>query len=132
MRPSRNPVVSLVSDTDPANKDKPVPLDENGKPKGPDYSPIIKAFEAMKAEGKTTQVLASLRTAIEDLQGQRLAVRVLVRVQVAEHLAATSLFRQERATGGDEQLRAWAERKLPILEHHLRMARELEAGKPVS
>jgi putative membrane protein len=58
--------------------------------------------------------------------------REYIRVQVAEHVTATALFRQERATGTDDQLRNWADRTLPALQHHLRMARDLGVGKPVS
>ncbi|HEY7119797.1 MAG TPA: hypothetical protein VH475_24610, partial [Tepidisphaeraceae bacterium] len=38
-----------------------------------DPANVLKAFDQVKPEGQTTQVLASLRSAIEDLQGQRLA-----------------------------------------------------------
>jgi len=43
-----------------------------------DYAPVLTALENLKPEGQSTQVLASLRSAIEDLQGQRLAGVVLI------------------------------------------------------
>jgi len=42
------------------------------------YGPTLQALAALKAEGKGTQVLASLRTVVEDLQGQRLAGVVMI------------------------------------------------------
>lgn len=41
------------------------------------------------------------------------------------HAEAIALFRQESAQGGNTELRSFAGRKLPLLEHHLGMARTL-------
>src|SRR5258706_14912236 len=70
------PVVSLTSQKKEGEDAKDDATDN--KTKGPDYAPILAAFENLKPEGQTTQVLASLRSAIEDLQGQRLAGVVLL------------------------------------------------------
>src|SRR5712691_2601500 len=70
------PVVSLVSDNN--DKEKQNAPKTAGGAQGPDYSAILAALEKIKPEGQTTQVLASLRSAIEDLQGQRLAGVVLI------------------------------------------------------
>lgn len=67
------PVISLVSD-----KKEEELKDEEGKPRTPAYYSIVEAFDKIKPEGQTTQVLASVRTAVEDLQGQRLAGVVLI------------------------------------------------------
>jgi uncharacterized membrane protein len=70
------PVVSLASQKKPDEETKDESPEE--KKQGPDYAPILTAFEQLKPEGQTTQVLASLRSAIEDLQGQRLAGVVIL------------------------------------------------------
>src|SRR5205823_6562772 len=69
------PVVSLASQKKEGDS-----KDDSTEEKrtGPDYAPVLTAFERLKPEGQTTQVLASLRSAIEDLQGQRLAGVVLL------------------------------------------------------
>ncbi len=67
------PLFSLVSDT-AEKKDG----DDAKKEKGPDYAPVIKALEQLEPKGENTQVLNSLRSALEDLQGQRLAGVVLI------------------------------------------------------
>jgi uncharacterized membrane protein/cbb3-type cytochrome oxidase subunit 3 len=71
------PVVSLASQKKPDNK-KEKETAGTTNPSGPDYAPILSTFETLKPEGQTTQVLASLRSAIEELQGQRLAGVVLI------------------------------------------------------
>jgi uncharacterized membrane protein len=77
-----SPVVSLAATPTPGepasaggSSGAPTP---QGTPNTPDYAAVIQAFEKVKPEGQTTQVLASLRSAIEELQGQRLAGVVLV------------------------------------------------------
>jgi uncharacterized membrane protein len=70
------PVVALASQKKPDDETKSESAEE--KKQAPDYAPILTAFENLKPEGQTTQVLASLRSAIEDLQGQRLAGVVIL------------------------------------------------------
>ena len=48
---------------------------------------------------------------------------------VTDHQAAVSLFRREADRGGHAELKTFAGGKLPALEEHLRMARELAAGR---
>jgi predicted outer membrane protein len=44
-----------------------------------------------------------------------------------DHDHAVALFRtQARTRGRDADVRAWAQRMLPALEHHRRMARDVE------
>jgi uncharacterized membrane protein len=71
------PVVSLVSDNSPEKKDQ-TPSEPAAANASANYAAILAAFDKIKPEGQTTQVLNSLRTAIEDLQGQRLAGVVLI------------------------------------------------------
>ena len=48
-----------------------------------------------------------------------------VRVMVAEHEKAVALFERAAGTLGDADLKAYAEKTLPTLRHHLEMARSL-------
>jgi uncharacterized membrane protein len=68
------PLVSLVSDTTVEKKENTDDASKNAI----SYAPVIKAMEELKPTGENTQVLNSLRTALEDLQGQRLAGVVLI------------------------------------------------------
>jgi uncharacterized membrane protein len=72
------PVVSLASKKNPDNKGDKKDAADNSHSTSPDYAPVLTAFDNLKPEGQTTQVLASLRSAIEELQGQRLAGVVLI------------------------------------------------------
>lgn len=45
--------------------------------------------------------------------------------QVDQHRRAVRLFQEQARTGGDDELRKFAESKLPALEAHLRLARAL-------
>jgi putative membrane protein len=42
--------------------------------------------------------------------------------QVSDHRATVALFQQEAGSGQDPQLKAFAQKQLPILQHHLQMA----------
>lgn len=44
------------------------------------------------------------------------------------HTEAVTLFRRESTQGGNAELRAFAGRKVPLLEHHLQMAKSLGTG----
>jgi putative membrane protein len=44
------------------------------------------------------------------------------------HVEAVTLFRQESAQGGNTELRTFAGRKVPVLEHHLAMGKTLSAA----
>jgi uncharacterized membrane protein len=93
------PVVSLVSNKKPGEEPKATTDPAEATAGAADYASILTAFQNLKAEGQTTQVLASLRSAIEDLQGQRLAGVVLItdgrdtpREVIPEALAALKNF----------------------------------------
>jgi putative membrane protein len=52
--------------------------------------------------------------------------RDFARHMVRDHKEAVALFKKEARHGKDADLRAFASRTLPTLEHHLKMARRLE------
>lgn len=47
-------------------------------------------------------------------------------LMVQDHQKDIALFRQEADSGQDPDLKSWASGKLPVLEHHLSMAQELQ------
>ncbi|MGA2548839.1 MAG: DUF4142 domain-containing protein [Burkholderiaceae bacterium] len=49
-------------------------------------------------------------------------------VGVSAHEATIKLFRKEATSGKDPDVRAFAQKTLPALEHHLEMAKTLEAS----
>ncbi|OZI71329.1 DUF4142 domain-containing protein [Bordetella genomosp. 12] len=51
-------------------------------------------------------------------------------VAVAAHEDAIKLFQQTEAQGKDEDVKAFLARALPVLQHHLDMARQLQGPKP--
>ncbi len=51
--------------------------------------------------------------------------------QLSGHKDAVSLFERYAKGGDNPQLKAWAEKTLPTLRHHLEMAQSLSAGKTV-
>lgn len=68
--------------------------------------------------------LASLRGAEFD--------RAYAQQMVQDHEKAVALFRRHAQSDGQSHVKAFAQKTLPTLEQHLRMARELPAqGKPV-
>jgi len=52
--------------------------------------------------------------------------RRYVKDQVAAHKEAVSLFERYADNGDNQPLRAWAGRTLPTLQHHLKMAQDME------
>jgi putative membrane protein len=48
---------------------------------------------------------------------------------VADHEKVIALFKKESASGSDADLKAFATKTLPTLQHHLEMAKALPAGK---
>jgi predicted outer membrane protein len=46
---------------------------------------------------------------------------------IADHQIAVELFESEARDGKDDALRTWARAKLPTLNRHLEMARDLQA-----
>ena len=53
--------------------------------------------------------------------------------QIAAHRQAIALFQQEASSGGNDQVRAFAQKTLPVLRSHLAMAQKylkIEKSKP--
>ena len=48
--------------------------------------------------------------------------------QVADHKATVALFQQEASSGQDPQLKAFAQKYLPTLQHHLQMAQSIKTS----
>ena len=51
-------------------------------------------------------------------------------MQVSAHKDAVSLFERYAKGGDNADLKAWADKTLPALKHHLEMAQDLDKGKP--
>jgi putative membrane protein len=51
--------------------------------------------------------------------------KAYAQAMVRDHQEAVELFKTESNSGKDAELKQWAAEKLPTLEHHLSMAREL-------
>jgi putative membrane protein len=49
-------------------------------------------------------------------------------LMVADHEKAVAIFETQATSGKDAHLKKWAADKLPILKHHLSMARDLAAA----
>lgn len=54
--------------------------------------------------------------------------RQYMKGQVTDHKTTVALFKQEANSGRDPQLRAYAQKYLPILQHHLQMAESTSVG----
>ena len=54
--------------------------------------------------------------------GKQLDPAGYFRAEIAAHKQAIALYSKEAASGGDAQLRAYAQHTLPVLKAHLRMA----------
>jgi len=72
----------------------------------------------------------------EDAEHEKMAARLLklsgaefdkeyMAGQVKDHEEAVALFEKQAKGGSDKDLKAWAEKTLPTLKHHHKMAKEL-------
>lgn len=52
--------------------------------------------------------------------------RAYIAGQVKDHVEAVALFKKQSEGGGDADLKAWAKKTLPDLEHHLEMAKKMQ------
>lgn len=67
---------------------------------------------------------ASAAAALQNMSGEQFD-RAFMQRMVEDHEKAVELFEQEAKNGQDEELKAFAEKQLPILREHLRMAEEI-------
>ncbi len=67
----------------------------------------------------------SMLTKLQGLQGQEFAKQYMDD-QVRAHKEAVSLFERYGKSGDNEQLKSWASRTLPTLQHHLDMAEKID------
>jgi putative membrane protein len=65
---------------------------------------------------------------LDAAQGARFDRQYAGELGVAAHEQTVRLFRQGAAQARDPEVKAFAERTLPTLEHHLAMAKELKAA----
>ena len=101
----------MVKDHDAANQE----LAAIAKGKG--YT-VAKA--PMPADQAATQQLQAAEGAAFD--------PAFVRKMVSDHRKAAALFQQEAQQGKDPQVQAFARKTLPVIEHHLAMAKALNKG----
>lgn len=52
--------------------------------------------------------------------------RAYIDMMVSDHKEDLELFRKQADNGKDAELKAWAAGKVPVLEHHLQMAEEIQ------
>lgn len=83
--------------------------------------------EAIPIDAADRQQLAQL----QNLHG-RAFDSAYVSGQVADHKLAVALFQHEIADGSNAGLKNFAVKTLPILEHHLKMAEQLQSGMQTS
>jgi putative membrane protein len=53
--------------------------------------------------------------------------RVYIQGQVEDHTAVVNAFQNEISNGSDADLKAFAQKHLPTIQHHLEMARQIQA-----
>jgi putative membrane protein len=90
-----------------------------------------KQAELEKAQASGVKKGERISQKLKKLQGAEFD-KGYVGVMVKEHESAVKLFKEESEKGQDADLKAFAAKTLPTLEHHLEMAKELQGkvGKP--
>jgi putative membrane protein len=66
----------------------------------------------------------SMLDKLNGLQGEDFAKQYMDD-QVSAHKDAVSLFQRYGKSGADDKLKAWADKTLPTLQHHLDMAQSI-------
>jgi putative membrane protein len=102
-----------------------------------------KANEELKGIAKSKQTDLEKAQAAGTKKGERISQKLnklegaefdkgYVAVMVKEHEAAVKLFEGQSKNGQDEELKAFAAKTLPTLQHHLEMVKELQSkvGRP--
>jgi putative membrane protein len=98
-----------------------------------------KTSEELKGLVSDSGVQAALPTALDDASQKKIdklnsATPASFRseydsMQVSAHKSAVSLFERYAKGGDDAKLKDWAQRTLPLLQHHLEMANMLNKRK---
>lgn len=83
--------------------------------------------KGLELPGKAGDMPARVAAHLSKLQGQILEQEYLA-LMTAVHAMAVSLFESKVRLARDPDIRAWAERTLPVLREHWRVARDL-SGK---
>ncbi|HXG63354.1 MAG TPA: DUF4142 domain-containing protein [Planctomycetota bacterium] len=83
--------------------------------------------KGVEVPSKPDEAHAMLVSHLSKLEGRRFDAEYLA-LMTAAHARAVSLFESKVRLARDPEIRAWAERTLPALREHWRMARDL-AGK---
>lgn len=86
--------------------------------------------KGMKVSAECTTCDAAYKT-LHDL-GTEEFNQQYAEMMVTDHERAVKLFTDESKSGADADLKAWAKEKLPVLEHHLAMAKDLDQNSNVS
>jgi putative membrane protein len=102
-----------------------------------------KASEELKSLAQSKKLDLEKSIAAGTKKGERISQKLsklegaefdkgYVGVMLKEHEAAVKLFQMESEKGQDAEIKAFAEKTLPTLQHHLEMVKELQSkvGKP--
>jgi putative membrane protein len=102
-----------------------------------------KANEELKAIAKSKEIDLEKAAAMGTKKGERISQKLnklegdefdkgYVAIMIKEHESAVKLFKTQSEKGEDADLKAFAAKTLPTLEHHLSMVKELQSkvGKP--
>ncbi len=83
----------------------------------------VTVSDAPKPEAKT------LHSRLDRLSGDAVD-KAYIQAMVKDHKEAVALLKQEAKTGQDPDVRAFAEKTLPTIEHHLEQAQQLAGSRP--
>ncbi len=98
-----------------------------------DHEKTSSEMKSMISSGKlqakpATALPEKLKTEVDDLaklDGKKFD-KAYISEQVEAHEAAVSLFKSYAGSGENAELKAWAAKTLPALEHHYMMAKDLD------
>ncbi|WP_025597496.1 DUF4142 domain-containing protein [Burkholderia sp. WSM2230] len=93
-----------------------------------DHTRLSRSMAALTAKKRLPAVPAAdsaLVGKLQTLKGQQFDEAYVEQIGVEAHQRAVDLFQQQSQSGTDSQLKAAAARALPIIQHHLEMAKQL-------
>lgn len=100
---------TMMTDHSKANTE----LDALARRKGVETPTKLSSANEQKLQSLTTQQGASFDAAY-------------MQAMVRDHEETVALFESQANSGKDTEVQTWAKSKLPVLRHHLEMARELQ------